>query len=63
MAQADQIKKLETAPSVNYWTQQHGAPPAGATVEHPLAPQPLPTPSATNYSAEQQQQLQDKGGA
>jgi hypothetical protein len=55
MAQADQIKKLEQAPSVNYWTQQHGAPPAGATTRHPNATQKL-------VSGEQQQQLQDAAG-
>jgi hypothetical protein len=55
MAEPDQIKKLETAPSVDYDSQQGDRPPAGATTRHPNAAQKL-------VSDEQQQQLQDKGG-
>jgi hypothetical protein len=54
MAQDDQLKPLETAPSVDYWSQQGGGePPTPSTKRHP---------NDVQYSAEQQQELQDKGG-
>jgi hypothetical protein len=56
MAQADQIKKLETAPSVDYDSQQNDRPPAGATTRHPNATQKL-------VSDEQQQTASGQGRA
>jgi hypothetical protein len=52
MAQVKIVMETKT----NYDSQQNAEPPAGATKEHPLAPQPQPQPGATNYSSEQDQQ-------